>query len=468
MFSAAVSAKMTAMKYDVVDGIITPEGRLDVLSKFEVAKLLDTSQGGLYTLFRNCSLAVLNCGSNLDDGKELLERYRSFAIRVIQEERGIKLEVKNAPAAAFVDGRMIKGISEHLFAVLRDIVYVSDEINDNPNFDAGTSDGITNAVFHILRNANILRPLTNPNLVVCWGGHSISRKEYDYTKEVGYQLGLRGLDICTGCGPGAMKGPMKGATIGHAKQRISGGQYLGITEPGIIAAESPNPIVNDLVILPDIEKRLEGFVRTGHGIVVFPGGVGTAEEILYVIGILLHPDNAAIPFPLVFTGPESAASYFSGINEFIVATLGREAQQRYRIIIDDPVAVAREIQAGVAAVRSYRKERDDAYYFNWLLRIAHEFQHPFQPTHENMRNLELHRDQDRHLLAANLRRVFSGIVAGNVKDEGIRAIEEFGLFEIRGDAGIMGPVDSLLSLFIAQHRMKLPGKAYTPCYRIIK
>jgi hypothetical protein len=32
----------------------------------------------------------------------------------------------------------------------------------------------------------------------------------------------------------------------------------------------------------------------------------------------------------------------------------------------------------------------------------------------------------------------------------------------------MGPVDSLLSLFIAQHRMKLPGKAYTPCYRIIK
>jgi hypothetical protein len=25
--------------------------------------------------------------------------------------------------------------------------------------------------------------------------------------------------------------------------------------PGIIAAESPNPIVNDLVIMPDIEKR---------------------------------------------------------------------------------------------------------------------------------------------------------------------------------------------------------------------
>jgi predicted Rossmann-fold nucleotide-binding protein len=455
------------MKYETVDALITPEGHLDVLSRVEVARLLDTSQGGLYRVFRNCSLAVLNSGSALDDGKELLERYRSFDIRILQEERGIKLEVKGAPASAFVDSKMIKGISEHLLAVVRDVIYVSDKISDNPAFDMDTSEGITNAVFHMLRNANILRPLTNPKLVVCWGGHSIGRREYDYTKEVGYQMGLRGLDTCTGCGPGAMKGPMKGATIGHAKQRIGGGQYLGITEPGIIAAESPNPIVNDLVILPDIEKRLEAFVRTGHGIVVFPGGAGTAEEILYLLGILLHPDNAEIPFPLVFTGPANSEDYFNRIDEFIAATLGARAQQRYRIIINDPVSVAREIRDGIAAVRHFRKERDDAYYFNWLLKIEKEFQKPFIPTHENMRNLELRQDQESHLLAANLRRVFSGIVAGNVKDEGIRAIEQHGHFEIRGDAGIMEPMDALLTSFVEQHRMKLPGKKYVPCYRIV-
>ena len=83
-----------------------------------------------------------------------------------------------------------------------------------------------------------------------------------------------------------MKGPMKGATIGHSKQRIRDGRYIGMTEPGIIAAEPPNPIVNQLVIMPDIEKRLEAFVRTGHGICVFPGGAGTAEEILYLLGLL--------------------------------------------------------------------------------------------------------------------------------------------------------------------------------------
>jgi pyrimidine/purine-5'-nucleotide nucleosidase len=455
------------MQYDVIDARIKPNGSLDVLSRLEVGKLLNTSQGDLYPLFRNSSLAVLNYGGHLDDGRELLERYKDFDIRVIQEERGIRLNLRNAPASAFVDGEMIRGINEHLFAVLRDIVYVDDAINNNPRFDLETSDGITNAVFHILRNARIMRPRTNPRLVVCWGGHSITPVEYDYSKEVGYQLGLRGLDICTGCGPGAMKGPMKGATIGHAQQRIANGQYLGITEPGIIASESPNPIVNDLVIMPDIEKRLEAFVRVGHAVIVFPGGVGTAEEILYILSVLLDPDNSRIPLPLIFSGPASVRDYFERIDQFIIATLGPAARQLYRIIIDDPVTVARKTLEGVEEVRAFRLKTDDAYYFNWQLQVDFSLQRPFTPSHENMRSLDLHKDQAPHLLASNLRRAFSGIVTGNVKEAGIRAIEEKGVFEICGDRTIMQPLDTLLDAFVKQQRMKLPTSTYNPCYRLV-
>ena len=85
-----------------------------------------------------------------------------------------------------------------------------------------------------------------------------------------------------------------------------------------------------------------------------------------------------------------------------------------------------------------------------------------------MRNLKLHKDQPSHLLAADLRRAFSGVVAGNVKDQGIRAIEKFGRFEIHGDASVMDPMDALLDSFVRQHRMKLPGTRYEPCYRIVK
>ncbi len=460
------------MKFDVVDAVISPKGQLETLSQFEVKRILDTSQGELAQVFRNCSLAVLNCGSALDDGAELLKRYPDFSVEVIQRQRGIKLSLKNAPAIAFIDGELIVGINEHLFAVLRDVIYVHNKIVNSPRFDLNASEDVTNAVFHIMRNAKSFIPRMTPNLVVCWGGHSISREEYDYTKTVGYELGLRNLDICTGCGPGAMKGPMKGATIGHAKQRSGHfgniGRYIGLTEPGIIAAESPNPIVNDLIILPDIEKRLEAFVRTGHGIVVFPGGAGTAEEILYILGILLHPKNAAVPFPLILTGPKSSEDYFKQVNRFILDTIGLDAQQRYKIIIDDPARVAIEMKAGMKQVKQFREEQGDAYYYNWTLTIDEQFQKPFEPSHENMSNLALHKEQESHLLAANLRRAFSGVVAGNVKAEGIRSIEENGLFELRGDAEIMQPMDELLSSFVEQHRMKLPGSEYVPCYRIVK
>lgn len=454
--------------YKTVDALISPIDQLNILSKIEVAKLLDSSQSGLYKLFRNCSLAVLNTGNDLDDGKELLERYKEFEISIVQQERGIKLAVKNAPANAFVDEKMIRGISEHLFTVLRDVIYTNDELNGNPKFNLQNSEGITDAVFHMLRNANLLKPGLDPNLVVCWGGHSINRIEYDYTKEVGYQLGLRGLDICTGCGPGAMKGPMKGATIGHAKQRIHHGRYIGITEPGIIAAEAPNPIVNQLTIMPDIEKRLEAFVRLGHGIIVFPGGAGTTEEILYILGILLHPDNKDIPFPLVFTGPEESKEYFARVDAFIGETLGKEAQSHYKIIVNNPAEVAQEMRDGIKKVREFRKQSDDAYYFNWQLKISPDLQQPFIPTHENMRSLELHKNQPVNQLAANLRRAFSGIVAGNVKEEGICAIEKYGHFELHGDPEIMHPVDELLESFAQANRMKLPGREYIPCYKVIK
>ena len=444
---------------------ISPVAGLDVLSRHEVARLRDAGAGGLHDLLRRCALAVLTQGSATDDARALLDRYPDFDIQILQQDRGIKLELTNAPAEAFVDGQIIRGVNELLFAVVRDIVYVATQVEAD-RFDLTDSPGITHAVFEILRNARVLRPNIDPSMVVCWGGHSINREEYLYTKRVGYELGLRALDICTGCGPGAMKGPMKGATIAHAKQRRRNNRYIGITEPGIIAAESPNPIVNNLVIMPDIEKRLEAFVRIGHAIIVFPGGVGTAEEILYLLGILLHPDNADVAFPLIFTGPAESAAYFEQIDRFLRLSLGDVVANRYRIVIDNPREVARLVRKGIERVRTHRIDGQDAFFFHWGLHIEREFQLPFAPTHAAMAGLNLHRDQPPHRLAADLRRAFSGIVAGNVKEEGMRAIEQHGPFEIDGDRSIMQALDALLASFVAQQRMKLPGARYVPCYRV--
>jgi pyrimidine/purine-5'-nucleotide nucleosidase len=450
-----------------VDARVGPRGSLENLSQAEIDKLLDAGQAGLYPLFRRCALAVLNSGARTDNAKEIFDRYREFDIRIVRHAWGVKLELRNAPASAFVDGQMIRGIKEHLFAVLRDVVFTANEIVQSGRFDLSDSASITNAVFHVLRNAHILDHKARPNLVVCWGGHSITREEYQYTKDVGYELGLRSLDVCTGCGPGAMKGPMKGATIGHAKQRIEGSRYVGITEPGIIAAEPPNAIVSQLAIMPDIEKRLEAFVRLAHGIVVFPGGAGTAEEILYLSGILLEPANREQPLPVVLTGPKDSAAYFEQICRFIGGTLGAQALERLTVIVDDPPEVARRMVRAVQDVREFRRKRNDSYNFNWLLQVPADFQRPFEVTHESMRALELRRDQPVHELAANLRRAFSGVVTGNVKDFGIQAIERFGPYELAGDPAIMRLLDELLAAFVEQKRMRLPGSVYRPVYRLV-
>jgi predicted Rossmann-fold nucleotide-binding protein len=449
-----------------IDAEVWPEGSLEVLSQFEIEQLQSSGTGGLYPLLRRCMLAVLNSDSHTDDARVLLDTFRDFEVGFIRQDRGLQVTLKNAPVEAFVDGTMIRGTRELLSAVLRDIVFTRNEVLDSGRFDLDSSDGITNAVFHIVRNARLLTLPARVNLVVCWGGHAISREEYDYSKKVGYELGLRRLNVCTGCGPGATKGPMKGATIGHAKQRMRGGRYVGITEPGIIAAESPNPIVNSLVIMPDMEKRLEAFVRVGHGIIVFPGGVGTAEEILYLLGVLLSPDNEKLPFPLVMTGPQSAEPYFRRIDEFVGATLGPDAQRRYQIIIDDPMAVARAMAAGLEDVLAFRKQHGDAFYFNWRLQINEQFQRPFVATHESMRGLRIDEDQPRHELAANLRRAFSGIVSGNVREDTADLIERDGPFEIDGSRRILGLLDDMLGAFVAQQRMKISSGDYDPCYVI--
>jgi predicted Rossmann-fold nucleotide-binding protein len=450
-----------------MDVLIAPEGSLEILSRLEVNQLRGAGSSGLFDLWRQCSLAILNSGAQDDDVRRILSRHENFKIEIVEHEGGIALDLRNAPDIAFVGTRMIRGIREHLFAVLRDLLYAHDDVLSNPRFNLESSAGITDAVFHILRNARVLHSHEQPKLVVCWGGHAIDREEYDYTKVVGYALGLEGLDICTGCGAGAMKGPMKGATVAHAKQRIRNGRYLGLTEPTIIAAESPNPICNELVILPDMEKRLEAFVRMAHAIVVFPGGVGTAEEILYLLGVLLSPRNSGEPLPLVFTGPKSSAKYFEQLHAFIGETLGEAAQQRYKLILGDPEAVAAEVTRGLREVRRDREARDSAYFFNWDLEIGLDFQSPFVATHDSMRALELDRDQPVHDLAVNLRRAFSGIVAGNVREAGIARVEQYGPFELRGDSRIIGSLGRLLEAFVAQGRMRLVAPSeYVPCYRV--
>ena len=85
-----------------------------------------------------------------------------------------------------------------------------------------------------------------------------------------------------------------------------------------------------------------------------------------------------------------------------------------------------------------------------------------------MRSLDIREGLPTHVLAANLRRAFSGIVSGNVREDTIASIEEDGPFEICATGPYMKLLDQLLASFVSQGRMKIASDSYKPCYRVVE
>lgn len=168
---------------------------------------------------------------------------------------------------------------------------------------------------------------------------------------------------------------------------------------------------------------------------------------IYLLGILINPENNEQVLPVILTGPKESADYFRVLDAFIMNTSGDKARQHYSIIIDDPVAAARQMKEAMPLVKENRPNTGHAYSFNWSLRIAPDLQLPFELTHENMAHFNLSQNQPVEQLTAALRRAFFGILAGNVKERGIQAIEQFGPYKLHGEPQVMQYMDSLFKAY---------------------
>ena len=168
---------------DTVDHFrITPENTcLESLSPFEIDALFEKSREDIRTMLKRCVLAVLNSGEETDDVKSILARHGNFSIDVIKTAGGIELELKNAPLRAFVVyaqttgkktlsvPKMIEGLRQHVFAVIRDLIFITSEIERTEKFDLRSPEGITDAVFLILRNAGIFNKTGRHGRSLLWG-----------------------------------------------------------------------------------------------------------------------------------------------------------------------------------------------------------------------------------------------------------------------------------------------------------
>lgn len=165
------------------------------------------------------------------------------------------------------------------------------------------------------------------------------------------------------------------------------------------------------------------------------------------------------------TGPIEAKPLIDEYLKCLELCFGDHMKNCFKIIIDDPVKVATTLQATTESIGLHRKICETTSNFNWSLKIPANLKVPFVPTHAAMRNLDLSRNQQPSRLIKNLRCLFSGIVAGTVKPEIRRQINQYGPFEISGDPHIISALDRLLDRLIGENRINTK-RGDQPCYRL--
>ncbi|MCF7846438.1 MAG: nucleotide 5'-monophosphate nucleosidase PpnN [Candidatus Peribacteraceae bacterium] len=460
-------------------------GMLEKLTPSEINSIEKiASDTEVQETLRHCILAVLAVSIKSDDFREVQKKYSDFSCQLRHEGDFLVVDLFNFPEEEIlVDGQIKPSVHDRILSVVRDIVFFRREIEQHQELGLQT----TELVYKFLKGARIIEEGRRvPDRVVCFGGHSINREEFEYTKEVGNELGQRGIEITTGSGSSAMEGPMRGAAAAYVEQKHDcQNSFPGFTEVGIIMSEKPNSIVNKLIVFPDIEKRLEAFVRANHAAVFFPGGTGTMEELMYLLAIMMRPENKDCDLPIVLTARgESGAEYWRQIHAFVGKVFGPEAQSKYQIVIDvdsaeeereedgmhyihnAPKYIGKNLKAKIKALRKKRKSQGGDRDFNWQIKIPEVLQEKFEPTHENVADLRVSQNQEVFDRIVEFRKIFSAIVAGNVKPDGVAAIAKHGKFRINVDPSYAEDLAELLQDFADDQRMKISG-VYDPCYEVL-
>ena len=128
---------------------------------------------------------------------------------------------------------------------------------------------------------------------------------YNQAVSVGQQLVAHGFGVITGGGPGAMEAVNKGAQDG-----LSVG--LGIELP---FEAKMNDYINRGITCRYFFTRKVSLIKYSQGFIVFPGGLGTLDELFEAL--TLAQTGHAPKFPIILVGK----SYWTGLIDWLKSTV---------------------------------------------------------------------------------------------------------------------------------------------------
>lgn len=106
-------------------------------------------------------------------------------------------------------------------------------------------------------------------------------REYQDVREMASRLTEIGCDIVTGGGPGLMEAANEGAARSRGARKT---RSFGLTIA--IPYEKANPYLDSVTAHRTFFSRLHHFVRMSQAFVLFPGGIGSALELMMVWQLL--------------------------------------------------------------------------------------------------------------------------------------------------------------------------------------
>lgn len=136
---------------------------------------------------------------------------------------------------------------------------------------------------------------------------NVGTKWYEEAKLFGMLMAAEGFGIITGGGPGIMK------AANHGAKEVAGKSIgIGIELP---FEAGMNPYVDLGIECRYFFTRKVMFLKYSQGFVVFPGGLGTLDELFEALTLAQTGHN--IKYPIVLVGKK----YWSGLIDWIKNTL---------------------------------------------------------------------------------------------------------------------------------------------------
>lgn len=151
--------------------------------------------------------------------------------------------------------------------------------------------------------------------------------DYKKTEETAAKLVKKGYAIVTGGGPGIMEAANKGASEAGG---VSVGLNINLPEE-----QKPNKYIGTYLDFRYFFVRKVMFVKYSVAFVIFPGGLGTLDELFESVGLI--QTRKIKPFPVILVGRE----YWKGLMNWMKLTVldgGKISPEDINLfhIIDEP------------------------------------------------------------------------------------------------------------------------------------